>query len=67
MSTPPTLQNPLNEEKNLKRNREEATTSGRASSQVYADMSLVKRQRINPVSEHKFIEETVGAINIERE
>jgi len=29
MSTPPTLQTPLNEEKNLKRNREEATTSGR--------------------------------------
>lgn len=31
MSTPPTLQTPLNEEKSLKRNKEEATTSGRAT------------------------------------
>lgn len=65
MSTPPNLQTPLNEEKSLKRNREEATTSGRATIQTYAETNLVKRQRLNPVSEQEFTEETVGATSTE--
>jgi len=32
MSTPPVMQNPQNEEKNLKRIKEEATTSARETS-----------------------------------
>lgn len=51
MSAPPTLQTPLNEEKKLKRNREEETTSGKATIQTYAETGLVKRQRLNPISE----------------
>lgn len=56
MSMPPILQNPLNEERNPKRDREEATTSSRPIAQTY-----VKRQRLNPFSEQKFMEEIVGA------
>lgn len=67
MSTPPNLQNPLNEEKSLKRNREEATTSGRETTQTYANTSLFKRQRLNLVLEQDFTEETIGATSTERE
>jgi len=62
MSTPPNLQTPLNEERSLKINMEEATPSGRATSQKY-----VKRKRLNPFSEQEFIEEIVGATSTERE
>jgi len=62
MSTPPIVQTPLNEERNPKRYREEATPSGKAISQTY-----VKRKRLNPFSEQKFTEEIVGATSIERE
>lgn len=67
MSTPPILQTPLNEEKNIKINREEATTSGRETSQAYAETNKVKIQRINPVPEQEFIEETVWATSTKRE
>jgi len=67
MSTPPNLQTPLNEEKSLKRNREEATTSGRETTQTYAETSMVKRQRLNLASEQEFTEEIVGATSTERE
>jgi len=46
MSNPHILQTPLNEERNLKRDREEATPSSRPIAQNY-----VKRQRLNPFSE----------------
>jgi len=49
MSTPPNLQTPLNEEKSLKKNREETTTSGRETIQTYAETGHVKRQRLNPI------------------
>ena len=62
MSTPPKFQTPLNEEKNLKRNREEVTPSGRAISQTY-----VKRKTLNTFSEQEFTEEIVGATSTERE
>jgi type II secretory pathway component PulJ len=44
MSNPPVLQTPLNEERNLKRDREEATPSSRPIDQTFA-----KRQRLNPM------------------
>ena len=59
MSTPLVLQTPLNEEKSLKRNREGATTSRRATSQAYVETSQAKRQRVNIVSEQEYTEETV--------
>lgn len=43
MSNPPVVQTLLNEERSLKRNREGATTSARASSQAYAETSQAKR------------------------
>lgn len=43
MITPPVIQTPLNEEKGLKRNREGATTSARATSQTYAETCQTKR------------------------
>lgn len=58
MSTPPVVQTPLNEEKCLKRNREGATTSARATAQAYAETSQDKRQRVNPVSKQQYTEET---------
>lgn len=67
MNTLPNLQTPINEERSLKRNREEATTSGKATIQTYAETSLVKKQRLNPISEQEFIEETVGTTSIEKE
>lgn len=67
MSTPHTLQTPLNEEKILKRTREEATTLGKEATQRYGETSLVKRQRLNPISEQEFTEEIVGATGTERE
>jgi len=61
MSNPPIVQTPLNEEKNPKRDREEATPSSRPIAQTY-----VKRQRLNPFSEQEFTEETAGTTGIER-
>ena len=62
MSTPPIVQTPLNEEINLKREKEEATPSGRAISQTYA-----KRKRLNPFFEQEFTEEIVGATSTKGE
>ena len=61
ISTSPIMQTPLNEEKNLKRDREEATPSGKAISKTY-----IKTQRLNSFFEKEFIEETVGATSTER-
>lgn len=61
MRNPPILQAPLNEEMNLKRDREEATPSSRLVSQTYA-----KRQRLNPYVEQEYTEETWGASGEER-
>lgn len=66
MSTRPNLQTPLNEEKSFKQNREEATTLGRETTQRYAKTSLVKRQRLNAISEEEFTDETLGANSTER-
>lgn len=67
MSSPLVLQTPLNEEKSLKRNREGATTSERATSQSHAKTSQAKRQRVNPVSEQEYTEETIEVTSIERD
>jgi len=62
MRTPPIMWTPLNEERNLRRDREEATPSRRAISQTY-----VKRQKLNSFSEQEFTDETIGATSRERE
>jgi len=61
MSNPPVLQTPLNEERNPKRDREEATPSSRPTNQTFA-----KRQRLNPYAKEEFIEETTGNTVAER-
>jgi len=61
MSNPPILQTPLNEERNLKRDREKATPSSRPFAQNYA-----KRQRLNPHSEQEYTEETTRTSRAER-
>ena len=61
MSTPTILQNPQNEEKNPKRNREGAFSSGMDTSNVQYEDSQSKRLRINPVSEQ---EDTEGSVEI---
>jgi len=61
MSNPPILQTPLNEERNLKRDREEATPSSIPIAQTYA-----KKQRLNPYAEQEYIEETAGTSGAER-
>jgi len=43
MSTPPVMQTPKNEEKSLKRSREEAITSARETSYAQREISQVKR------------------------
>ncbi len=53
----PTLHTPLNEEKGKKRDREEGTPINGATKQPRA-----KRQRINPLSEDEFIEESTGSL-----
>ena len=60
MSNPSILQTPLNEERNPKRDREEATPSSRPIAQTY-----VKRQRLNPFSEQGFTAETAGTTGAE--
>ena len=61
MSNPSIVQTPLNEEKNPKRDREEATPSSRPVAQTY-----VKRQRLNPFSKQEFTEETARTIGTKR-
>ena len=61
MSNPPILQTPLNEERNLKRDREEATPSSRPIDQTFS-----KRQRLNPYVKQEYAEETTGNIVVER-
>jgi len=53
---PPILQTPLNEERNKKRDRELATPASGPSVQPGA-----KRQRLNPLSEEEFLEETTDS------
>ena len=61
MSTPPVVQTPLNEEKNPKRDRDEATPSSRPIAQTYA-----KRQRLTPFLEQEFTEEIARTTGTER-
>lgn len=56
MGNPPVLQTPLNEENNLKRDREVATPTSGPSDQPSA-----KGHRLNPYSEEEFFEETIGS------
>ena len=55
MRKPPVLKTPLNEEKNLKRSRDETTPST-----MPIDQTFVKRQRLNPYAEEEYSEETSG-------
>lgn len=57
MGDPLVLQTPLNEERNLKREREVSTPSSRPTDQPFA-----KRQRLNPHSEEEFIGETIESM-----
>lgn len=61
MSTPVVLQTPQMEEKNLKRNRDGASSSGMDTSNVQYEASQSKRPRVNPVSEQ---EDTKGLVEI---
>lgn len=61
MRNPPIFKTPLNEERNPKRDIEEATPSSRAIAQT-----SVKRQRLNPFSKQDFTEETTGTAGTER-
>lgn len=61
MCTHTTVHTPLNEEKYLKRDREEATPSSRHVAQTY-----VKQKRLIPFSEQVFTEETTRTIGIVR-
>lgn len=61
MSTLPIVKTPLNEEKNPKRDSEEATPSSRPISQAY-----VKRKRLNPFLKQEFIEEIARTTGTER-
>lgn len=54
------LQTPLNEERNLKRDREVATPLS-----ISTDQPFAKRQRMNPYSEEEFIGETTKSIRKE--
>ena len=56
MSTPLVMQTPQNEEKNPKRNREGASTSGMDTSNLQQETSHSKRQRLNPTSEQEYTE-----------
>lgn len=54
------MQTPLNEEKNLRRDREVAThVSG------LSDQTSAKRHRLNPCLEEEFFEETKGSLRKE--
>ena len=53
MGEPPILQTPLNEERNKKRDKEVATPASGPSG--------AKRQRLNPLSEEEFFEETTDS------
>lgn len=55
MRNTPILQTPLNEEKNPKRDREDATPSS-----IPADQTYAKRQRLNPFYEQEYTEETIA-------
>ena len=58
---PPSLQTPLHEEKNKNRDRETTTPTSEASGQP-----RTKRQRLNPLSEEEFVEETIYSQREER-
>jgi len=60
MGNPPVLQTPLNEERNLKRDREVATPPSIPTHQPFA-----KRQRMNPYSAEEFIGETIESMRKE--
>lgn len=51
MTTSTVMQIPQNEEKNLKRGREDATTSARETSYAQPEIRQEKRQKMNPVFE----------------
>ena len=59
MNTHPILQTPANEEKNPKRNREEASSSTMET--TYELFELRKRPKLNPVSEK---EENIESVEI---
>ena len=56
MGEPPVLQNPLNEERNKKRDRENTTPASGPSEQPGT-----KRQRLNPLSEEELVQETTDS------
>lgn len=57
----PSLQTPLNKERNKKRDMETTTPASEPSRQPGT-----KRQRINPLSEEEFVEETTDSQQEER-
>jgi len=65
MSTLPVLQTPQNVEKNPKRNREEASSSGMGSSNVQYEPSQIKRPRLNPILEQEDVEGSLEIANAE--
>lgn len=67
MSTPPIMKTPLNEEKNPKRGMEEGSCSGKKAFNVQYERGQSKRPRLNPVSEHEYIDGSVEITNSEPE
>lgn len=65
MTTPPIMQTPQNEEKNLKRSREDATTFIRETSYAQLETSQVKRQKMNLVFEQEDTEGSAEVTNTE--
>lgn len=61
MGEPPVLQTPLDEERNKKRDRETITPASEPSGQP-----RTKRQRLNPLLEEEFVEETTESQREER-
>jgi len=57
MGNPPVLQTPLNEEINIKRDREGTTPSSRPVDQTFA-----KRKGLNPYSKEEYTKDTTGNI-----
>jgi len=61
MNIPPVLQTPANKDRNLKRNREEGSSSTMETTDEHFEISYRKRPKLNPVTEQ---EDTIDSVEI---
>ena len=61
MNIPPVLQTPTNEDRNPKRNREEASSSAMETTDEQFEINYKKRPKLNPVTEQ---EDTIESVEI---